>query len=128
MNESGRSVSEAVRFYKLTPQQVTVFHDEIDLPPGKVRVRTSGGLAGHRGPSSVRDHLKGDFRRVRIGVGHPGDRERVHSHVLGKFSNDDAKWLDPLLDRLVKALTILLNGDDNEFASLVTMPGDYARS
>ncbi len=115
MNESGRSVSEAQRFFRIEPYNVVVFHDEIDLAPGKCRVKTGGGTAGHNGLRSIDSHLGRDFRRVRIGVGHPGHKGRVTSHVLGNFSTSDAAWLDPLLDAVAKAAPFIVNGDDNAF-------------
>ncbi|MEC7953316.1 MAG: aminoacyl-tRNA hydrolase [Pseudomonadota bacterium] len=97
MNESGRAAGEALRFYKLEPDALTVFHDELDLAPFKVKVRVGGGLAGHNGLKSINQHLGPDFRRVRIGIGHPGTKERVHGHVLGNYAKAE---LDPLTDML----------------------------
>ena len=115
MNESGRSVSEAQRFFRIEPKNVVVFHDEIDLAPGKCRVKAGGGTAGHNGLRSIDSHLGKDFRRVRIGIGHPGHKSRVTSHVLGNFSTSDAAWLDPLLDAVAKAAPFIVSGDDNAF-------------
>ena len=115
MNESGRSVSEAQRFFRIKPYNVVVFHDEIDLAPGKCRVKAGGGTAGHNGLRSIDSHLGRDFRRVRIGIGHPGHKGRVTSHVLGNFSTADAAWLDPLLDAVATAAPLIVNGDDNAF-------------
>ena len=97
MNESGRAVGEALRFYKLEPDALTVFHDELDLAPFKVKVRMGGGLAGHNGLRSINQHCGPDFRRVRIGIGHPGAKERVHGHVLGNYAKPE---MDPLADML----------------------------
>jgi len=97
MNESGRAVGEALRFYKLTPADLTVFHDELDLAPMKVKVRTGGGLAGHNGLRSIDQHLGPDFRRVRIGIGHPGHKDRVTGHVLGNYAKSE---MDALADML----------------------------
>ena len=100
MNESGNAVSQAARFYKLEPGQVVVFYDELDLAPGKVRVKTGGGAAGHNGIRSIAAHIGPDFRRVRLGIGHPGHKALVQKHVLGDFAKAEAAWLDPLLDAL----------------------------
>ena len=121
MNESGRSVGEAVRFYKLDLAAVTVLHDEMDLAAGKVRVKRGGGSAGHNGIRSIDAHLGKDYRRVRIGVGHPGDKDRVHGHVLGNFAKADAKWVDPLLDALADAVPDLLRDDAGEFMNRIAI-------
>jgi len=112
MNDSGRSVGEALRFYKLEPADLTVFYDEIDLAPAKVRVKTGGGAGGHNGIRSIDGHIGQDYRRVRIGVGHPGIREMVMPHVLGDFSKADHEWLDPLLDAIADNADLLVKGDD----------------
>ncbi len=111
MNESGRAVGEALRFYKLGPEDLVVFHDELDLAPGKLRVRTGGGHAGHNGLRSIAAHIGADFRRVRIGIGHPGDKSKVTGHVLGDFAKADADWLEPLLRALAAAAPRLADGD-----------------
>ena len=95
MNLSGQSVGEALRFYKLDPSALTVFYDELDLAPGKVRVKTGGGAGGHNGIRSIDGHVGKDYRRVRIGIGHPGVKEMVTHHVLGDFAKADHEWLDP---------------------------------
>jgi PTH1 family peptidyl-tRNA hydrolase len=118
MNESGRSVGETVAFYKLEPAQVVVFHDELDLEPGKVRVKTGGGLAGHNGLRSVAAHIGPDFRRVRLGIGHPG-RELVLAHTLKDFSKVEHDWLDPLLDAIADFAPLLAAGRDQTFANKV---------
>ena len=119
MNESGRSVAEALRFYKLEPDALTVFHDELDLAPFKVKVRMGGGLAGHNGLRSINQHLGPDFRRVRIGIGHPGDRDVVHRFVLSDFAKADADWVRPVLDAIADATPQLLAGDDSGFMTRV---------
>ncbi len=121
MNDSGRSVGDAMRFHKLTPADVIVFHDELDLAAGKVRVKTGGGLAGHNGLKSIAAHIGKDFRRVRIGVGHPGQKERVHGHVLGNFAKQDDKWLLPMIDALADAADKLLDNKDNAYATKVAL-------
>src|SRR5687767_3840507 len=97
MNESGRSVGEAIRFYKLDLADVIVFHDELDLAPGKIRVKRGGGVAGHNGLRSLTAHVGNDYWRVRIGIGHPGHRDLVTHHVLRDFAKADRDWLKPLL-------------------------------
>jgi PTH1 family peptidyl-tRNA hydrolase len=113
MNLSGHAVAEAARFYKIPPGDIVVCHDEIDLAPGKVRIKTGGGVAGHNGLRSVAGQLGSpDFRRVRLGVGHPGHKDRVHGHVLGDFGAADREWLDPLLDAVAAAAPLIAAGDD----------------
>ncbi|HEX2525369.1 MAG TPA: aminoacyl-tRNA hydrolase [Geminicoccus sp.] len=122
MNESGRSVAEAVRFHRIPPQDVVVFHDELDLAPGKVRVKLGGGVAGHNGLRSIRDCLgTPDYKRVRLGIGHPGHKDKVLGHVLGDFSKNDRLWLDPLLDALADAAPLLSAGDDAGFMNRVAL-------
>ncbi len=122
MNESGRSVGEAARFYKLSPDQIVVIHDELDLAPGKLRVKRGGGLAGHNGLRSLAAHIGKDFRRIRLGVGHPGDKGKVLSHVLRDFAKADDAWLDPLLAAMVQAAPLLVRDDsDSAFASKVAL-------
>jgi PTH1 family peptidyl-tRNA hydrolase len=115
MNESGRSVSEALRFFKLSPADVIVFHDEIDLEPGKLRVKFGGGHAGHNGLKSISAHIGNDYQRVRIGVGHPGNRDVVAHYVLHDFARADRDWLDPLLAAIAQGLPSLLGGQDARF-------------
>ncbi|PCJ72051.1 MAG: aminoacyl-tRNA hydrolase [Rhodobiaceae bacterium] len=119
MNESGRSVGEAMRFYKLTPADVVVLHDELDLPAAKIRIKTGGGAAGNNGIRSIASHIGADFRRLRIGIGHPGDKARVTGHVLGDFAKSDKVWLEPLLDAVAKAAPLLGEGKDSSFANKV---------
>ena len=119
MNESGRSVGEAARFYKLDEEDITVFHDELDLAPGKVRVKIGGGVAGHNGLKSLSAHLGNDYMRVRIGVGHPGDRDRVVDHVLQDFAKSDLPWLEPLLDAIADAAPYLAKGAKDKFQTQV---------
>lgn len=110
MNESGRAVGEAMRFYRLKPADVIVFYDELDLPPGKFRMKTGGGAAGHNGIRSLIAHLGPDFQRARIGIGHPGDKARVHKYVLSDFSKTDATWLGPMLAALADQAPALKDG------------------
>lgn len=119
MNESGRSVGEAMRFFKLEPQDVVVIHDELDLPAGKLRIKTGGGAGGHNGIKSIIQHIGENFRRVRIGIGHPGARDKVLSAVLGDFSKTEMKWVEPLLDTIVAEAPLLGEGRFNSFANRV---------
>jgi PTH1 family peptidyl-tRNA hydrolase len=113
MNLSGHAVAEAARFYKLPLEQIVVCHDELDLVAGKVRIKTGGGVAGHNGLRSIAEQLGSpDFKRVRIGIGHPGDKERVTGHVLGDFATADREWLERLLDAFAEAAPLLAAGDD----------------
>ncbi|TJV11968.1 MAG: aminoacyl-tRNA hydrolase, partial [Mesorhizobium sp.] len=121
MNLSGQSVGEALRFYKLDASALTVFYDEIDLAAGKVRVKVGGGSGGHNGIRSLEQHVGKDFRRVRIGVSHPGVKEMVHGHVLGNFAKADREWLDVLLDTIADDAGLLAKGDDNSFMNRVTL-------
>lgn len=118
MNESGRSVGEAMRFFKSAPGDIAVFHDEIDLAAGKLRVKTGGGTAGHNGLRSIEAHIGPEFRRVRIGIGHPGDKAKVTGHVLGDFAKADRQWLAPLLSAIAEAAPYLI-ADDARFTSQV---------
>jgi PTH1 family peptidyl-tRNA hydrolase len=119
MNESGRAVAEAAQFYKLGVGDITVFHDEIDLPPAKVRVKTGGGVAGHNGLRSITSHVGNDYRRVRIGVGHPGVKELVHSYVLGDFPKAERPWVAALTDIMADNAGLIAKGDDTGFQNKV---------
>lgn len=107
MNVSGLSVLSAAAFYKLPPEHIFAFHDELDLAPGKVRVKMGGGAAGHNGLRSIDEHLGPHYWRVRLGIGHPGNRDLVSSYVLGKFAAEDEKWLSPLLGAVAEHAAIL---------------------
>ncbi|MCB9978243.1 MAG: aminoacyl-tRNA hydrolase [Rhodospirillales bacterium] len=120
MNLSGESVASAARFYKIDPSRIFVFHDELDLQPGKVRVKTGGGNAGHNGLKSIDAHLgTPDYGRIRLGIGHPGDRDRVHGYVLSDFSKADEVWLRALLDALADHAPLLTQGKSNDFMTRV---------
>lgn len=122
MNESGRSVAAAAKFYKIPPEKIYVYFDELDLEPGKSRVKPGGGNAGHNGLKSIQAHLgTADFWRVRIGIGHPGDKARVTGHVLGDFSKAEMEWVERLTHALSKHVELLLNGYDGDYMSKVAM-------
>ncbi|MEJ1990655.1 MAG: aminoacyl-tRNA hydrolase [Maritimibacter sp.] len=119
MNLSGQSVGEAMRFYKLTPDDVIVFHDELDLAPGKVKVKQGGGHAGHNGLRSIHAHIGEAYGRVRLGIGHPGHKDRVSQYVLSDFAKADADWLDDLLRGLSDGADHLARGDNSKFSNAV---------
>jgi len=120
MNESGRAVGEAARFLKLATSDIVVFHDELDLLPGKLRVKTGGGNAGHNGLRSITAHLDNEYVRVRIGIGHPGAKELVQHWVLHDFARDDQEWLDPMLDAIADAAPRLAADDAARFLTDVS--------
>jgi PTH1 family peptidyl-tRNA hydrolase len=113
MNLSGNSVVQALNFYKLEPEAVTVLYDEIDLAPGKVRIKRGGGNGGHNGLRSIDPQIGTNYRRIRLGVGHPGHKDRVAGHVLSDFHKSDAEWVDPLLDAIADNAELLVKGDDS---------------
>jgi peptidyl-tRNA hydrolase, PTH1 family len=119
MNESGRAVAEAAQFYKLSPGDITVFHDEIELPPGKVRVKVGGGIAGHNGLRSISEHIGNDYRRVRIGVGHPGHKDMVQHYVLSDFAKSERAWVEALIGILADNADFLVRGEDASFQNKV---------
>jgi PTH1 family peptidyl-tRNA hydrolase len=119
MNESGRAVAEAAHFYKLGLSDVVVFHDEIDLAPAKVRVKTGGGIAGHNGLRSMSAHIGNDYRRVRIGVGHPGVKDLVHAHVLNDFAKDERPWVEALCGIIADNADLLAKRQDASFQNKV---------
>ena len=121
MNRSGIAVLEAARYYRLTPAEVIVFHDELDLRPAKVRVKRGGGSAGHNGLRDVDRHLGRDYRRVRIGIGHPDDRDSVMPYVLHDFAKADHEWLDTVLAGIAQAAPLLVAGDDPGFMTKVAL-------
>ncbi len=109
MNLSGQSVAEAARFYKIPPENIYVFHDDLDIPAGKVKFKTGGGHAGHNGLRSIDQHIGREYHRIRMGIGHPGDKDRVHGHVLGDFAKSDQLWLEPLLDAVAYSAPALID-------------------
>jgi PTH1 family peptidyl-tRNA hydrolase len=119
MNESGRAVSEAMRFFKIALGDVVVFHDELDLPPAKLRVKTGGGNAGHNGLRSITAQCGNDYRRVRLGIGHPGVKELVHAYVLSDFAKSEEPWVEDLCRAAADHAAFLARGDDGEFQNKV---------
>jgi len=119
MNESGRSVVALAQFYKLDPSDIIVFHDELDLAPGKLRVKTGGGHAGHNGLRSIHAHIGESYRRIRVGIGHPGDKSKVAGYVLHDFAKADSEWIGPLLATIAREITWLVKGDDQRFQTAV---------
>src|SRR5450432_3095276 len=119
MNDSGRAVQEAAAFFKLAPADITVFQDELELPPAKVRVKIGGGIAGHNGLRSISAHIGNEYRRVRLGIGHPGVKELVHSHVLSDFAKSDRAWVEALCQAVADNAGLLAAGQDASFANKV---------
>jgi PTH1 family peptidyl-tRNA hydrolase len=119
MNDSGQSVQQASGFFKLAQGEITVFHDEIELPPAKLRVKVGGGIAGHNGLRSISAHVGNDYRRVRIGVGHPGVKQLVHGHVLNDFAKDERPWVDALREAIADNVGLLVTGRDSAFQNKV---------
>lgn len=119
MNNSGISVAAAARMHKVPPSDVIVFHDELDLAPGKIRVKRGGGAAGHNGLRSIDAHFGQDYWRVRMGIGHPGERDQVLGYVLNNFTPEENLWLDPLLAAIAEAFPLMIAGQDSAFMSKV---------
>ncbi len=119
MNESGRSVGEVARFYKIPPEEIYVFHDELDLAAGKLRCKLGGGVAGHNGLRSIASQLGKEFQRVRMGIGHPGSKAKVLSHVLKDFSKDDQDWLELMLQGVADNAALLAEGSTGSFQNKV---------
>jgi peptidyl-tRNA hydrolase, PTH1 family len=119
MNDSGRAVADAAHFYRIGTGDIVVFHDEIDLPPGKVRVKTGGGAAGHNGLRSISSHVGNDYRRVRIGVGHPGIKELVRPYVLSDFAKAERPWVEALCEIVAENVGLLAKGEDASFQNKV---------
>jgi PTH1 family peptidyl-tRNA hydrolase len=119
MNDSGRAVQEAANFFKLAASEITVFQDELELPPAKVRVKVGGGIAGHNGLRSISSHIGNDYRRVRLGIGHPGIKELVHSYVLSDFARDERAWVEALREAVADNAGLLATGRDSTFQNKV---------
>lgn len=115
MNLSGKSVSEAARFYKIPPENIFVFYDELDLEIGKIKFKTGGGNAGHNGLRSMDQYINKNYHRIRIGIGHPGHKDRVTGHVLGDFSKTDQAWLEPMIDAIGRSADKLISGNGVDF-------------
>lgn len=119
MNESGRAVGDAARFFKIALADIVVFHDELDLPPAKLRMKTGGGNAGHNGLRSITAHLGNDYRRARLGIGHPGDKALVHSYVLNDFAKAEEPWVEDLCTAVADFAPQLAKGEDATFQNKV---------
>ncbi|MEM8839559.1 MAG: aminoacyl-tRNA hydrolase [Pseudomonadota bacterium] len=124
MNESGRSVGDAARFYKIDPSDILVIYDELDLAPGKVRIKTGGGSGGHNGIKSIDAHIGKDYRRLRLGIGNPGNKAQVSNYVLGDFAKADQTWLDPLLYAIADCADELAKGEDANFTNRLRLKLD----
>ena len=124
MNDSGRAVAEAAHFFKIGVKDIVVFHDEIELPPSKLRVKVGGGIAGHNGLRSISEHVGNDYKRVRLGVGHPGVKELVHAHVLGDFAKSERPWVEALCDIVADNVALLAKGQDSSFQNKVHLTMD----
>ncbi len=121
MNLSGESIGEAARFYKVKTGDIIAIHDELDLVAGRARIKIGGGHGGHNGLKSIDAHCGKDYRRLRLGIGHPGDKERVHGHVLGDFAKGDKVWLEPLLDAIADNAEMLVKGEDSQLMNKLAL-------
>ncbi len=121
MNLSGEAVGEAMRFYKLDASNVVAIYDELDLAAGRARIKAGGGHGGHNGVKSLDAHIGRDYRRLRLGIGHPGAKELVHNHVLGDFAKADRTWLDPLLDAIADNADMLVRGEDSQLMNKLAL-------
>lgn len=122
MNNSGQSVAACAKFYKIDPERIVIFYDELDLNPGQVRVKRGGGAAGHNGIRSIQSHLgTPDFWRVRLGIGHPGDKNRVSGYVLSDFSKKDQVWVDDIINSVARHAHLLSEEKESDFMSKVAM-------
>lgn len=121
MNESGRAVQQAMQFYKIPLDNVTVFHDELDLAPGKFRLKTGGGIAGHNGLRSIRQHVGENFHRARLGIGHPGQKDKVHGYVLSNFAKSEDRWVADMMNALARAADHLAAGDRDKYQTKVDL-------
>ena len=124
MNESGRAVEEAAHFYRIGLDDIVVFHDELDLPPGKLRIKTGGGVAGHNGLRSISAHLGNEYRRARIGIGHPGVKELVHSYVLSDFAKSEKGWVETMCEAIADNAALLAKGPDSSFQNKIHLAMD----
>jgi len=126
MNESGRSVGQAMRFHKIGPEAVVVLHDELDLAPAKVRVKVGGGNAGHNGLRSITAHIGNDYKRVRLGIGHPGDKNLVYPFVLSNFTKSELGWVNAVCEAIADAAPLLVEGQDASFQNRVHLAVEAA--
>ncbi|MBP2311216.1 aminoacyl-tRNA hydrolase [Azospirillum soli] len=127
MNVSGQSVVAALQFFKLKPENIVVIHDELDLPPGKIRVKKGGGHGGHNGLRSIDSHIGKEYWRIRLGIGHPGDKNQVSGYVLHDFAKADQSWLDPLIDAVADAFPLMAQGQPENFMNKVTLATQPAK-
>lgn len=121
MNLSGEAVGEAMRFYKVKTGDIIAVHDELDLAPGRARIKIGGGHGGHNGLKSIDAHCGKEYRRLRLGIGHPGDKDRVNGHVLGDFAKSDRTWLEPLLDAVADNADLLVKGEDSQLMNKLAL-------
>ena len=121
MNDSGTSVQKAMQFYKIPLNKVTVFHDELDLAPGKIRMKTGGGIAGHNGLRSIRQHVGEGYHRARLGIGHPGQKDKVHSYVLSDFAKSERQWVKDYIDALARAADNLAVQEHDKYQTAVDL-------
>jgi len=121
MNESGRAVGKAMRYYKLAPSDVMVIHDELDLATGKIRVKTGGGNAGHNGLRSIEAHIGNGFHRLRLGIGHPGDKSRVHGYVLSDFAKTESAYVGEIIDAIARSVALLVTDGHGAFMTRVAL-------
>ncbi len=121
MNLSGEAVGEAMRFFKVKTGDIIAIHDELDLAPGRARIKIGGGHGGHNGLKSLDAHCGKEYRRLRLGIGHPGDKERVYGHVLGDFAKSDKTWLEPLLDAIADNADMLVKGEDSQLMNKLAL-------
>ncbi|KAA3513332.1 aminoacyl-tRNA hydrolase [Agrobacterium rosae] len=121
MNLSGESVGEAMRFYKVKTSDIIAIHDELDLVAGRARIKIGGGHGGHNGLKSIDAHCGKDYRRLRLGIGHPGDKDRVNGHVLGDFAKSDKIWLEPLIDAIADNASMLVKGEDSQLMNKLAL-------
>ncbi|SCX05499.1 aminoacyl-tRNA hydrolase [Agrobacterium rosae] len=121
MNLSGESVGEAMRFYKVKTSDIIAIHDELDLVAGRARIKIGGGHGGHNGLKSIDAHCGKDYRRLRLGIGHPGDKDRVNGHVLGDFAKSDKVWLEPLIDAIADNVEMLVKGEDSQLMNKLAL-------
>jgi PTH1 family peptidyl-tRNA hydrolase len=121
MNLSGEAVGEAMRFYKVKISDIIAIHDELDLVAGRARIKVGGGHGGHNGLKSIDAHCGKDYRRLRLGIGHPGDKERVNGHVLGDFAKSDKAWLEPLIDAIADNAEMLVKGEDSQLMNKLAL-------